>query len=279
MPFRESSGYCHVCQRQVLVRKETPSNTFHLLMCVFTCGLWVFVWIGANLFNLFAKYRCTNCGTQLTSDMGQVRDGGVASSDVNSGMFGQAESSGGMSPRKVVVLILAGLFVGVPMLITISFLLGGPNTRQAERAANTSATATPVSAYPKERVQRGEKLFSIMAAKYRMGVEFGRQAQYISLPVPSDEWEKLSKEDKVNVTLYAESLVPAVKAAPRKHVDRWKQRVQNLELSYSDFVDAASRLCDTCWQVEVGKPEKDINGIWDIEGDAVVTGRNAAQFR
>jgi hypothetical protein len=91
--------------------------------------------------------------------------------------------------------------------------------------------------------------------------------------------EKLSKEDKINVTLYAESLVPAVKAAPRMYVDRWKQRVQNLEMSYGDFVDAASRLCDTCWQVEVGEPVKDINGIWDIEGEALVTGHNAAQFR
>jgi hypothetical protein len=279
MPFRESSGYCPACQRQVLVRKETPSNTFHLLMCVFTCGLWVFVWIGANLLNLSAKYRCTNCGTQLTSDMGQVRDASLPAGDVGSGMLGQAESSGSMSPRKVVALILAALFVGGPLLITISFLLGGTNTPPAERAANTSFSATPVTAYSKERVQRGEKLFTTIAAKYRMGVEFGWQATFISLPVPKRDWDKLSKEDKVNVTLYAESLVPAVKAAPRKYVDRWKQRVQNLELSYDEFLEAASKLCDTCWQVEVGEPVKDINGIWDVEGNAIVTGRNAAQFR
>jgi hypothetical protein len=279
MSFRESSGYCHTCQRQVLLRKETPSNTFHLLMCVFTCGLWAFVWIGANLLNLFAKYRCTNCGTQLTGDVGQVTEAGMASSDVGPGMFGQAESSGGMSSRKVVALIVAALFVVVPLLITISFLLRGPNPPPAERAANVSASATPVLSYPQERVQRGEKIFNTIAPKYRMGVEFGWQAKFVSLPVPKRDWDKLSKDDKVNVTLYAESLVPIVRAAPRKYVDRWKQRVQNLELSYSDYVDAASRLCDACWQVEVGKPVKDINGIWDIEGDVVVTGRNAVQFR
>jgi hypothetical protein len=279
MPFRESSGYCPACQRQVLVRKETPSNTFHLLMCVFTCGLWVFVWIGANLLNLSAKYRCTNCGTQLTSDMGQVREAGVASSDVGPGMFGQAASSSGISPRKVVALILAALFVGVPMLITISFLLRGPNTPPAERAASVSTSAAPVSAYTKERAARGEKLFNSIAAKYRMGVEFGWQAKFVSLPVPKRDWDKLSKEDKVNVTLYAESLVPEVRSSPRRYVDKWKQRVQNLELSYADYIDAVSRLCDTCWQVEVGKPVKDINGIWDVEGEAIVTGQNAAQFR
>jgi hypothetical protein len=279
MPFRESSGYCHVCQRQVLVRKETPSNTFHLLMCVFTCGLWVFVWIGANLLNLFVKYRCTNCGAQLASDVGQVKDAGLDAGDAGSGMFGQAESSSGMSPHKVVVLILAGIFVGVPLLLSFSMLLRSSDTQQTEKVANTSASATPVSAYPKERIQRGEKLFNNIAAKYRMGVEFGWQAKFISLPVPKRDWDKLSQDDKVNVSLYAESLVPAVKAAPRKYVDRWKQRVQNLELSYDEFVNAASSLCDTCWQVEVGEPVKDINGIWDVEGEAVVTGRNAAQFR
>jgi hypothetical protein len=279
MPFRESSGFCPACQRQVLVRKETPSNTFHLLMCVFTCGLWVFVWIGASLLNLFVKYRCTNCGTQLTSDVGQVREASLPAGDVGSGMFGQAESSGGMSLRKVVTLILAALFVGMPLLITASFMLGGPNTPSAERAANTSGSATPVPTYPKERVQKGEKLFNNIAAKYRMGVEFGLQAKFVSLPVPKRDWDKLSKEDKVNITLYAESLVPAVKASPRKYVDKWKQRVQNLELSYDEFLDAASNLCDTCWQVEVGEPVKDINGIWDVEGEAIVTGRNAAQFR
>jgi hypothetical protein len=248
-------------------------------MCVFTCGLWAFVWIGANLLNLSVKYRCTNCGTQLTSDMGQVREAGVASGEASPGMFGQAQSTGGMSPRKVVALILAALFVGVPLLITVSFMLGGPNTPPAERAANTSATATPVSAYPKERIQRGEKLFNTIAAKYRMGVEFGWQAKFVSLPMPKRDWDKLSKEDKVNVTLYAESLVPAVKASPRKYVDKWKQRVETLELSYDEFLEAASNLCDTCWQVEVGEPVKDINGIWDVEGEAIVTGRNAAQFR
>ena len=279
MSFRESSGYCHVCQRQVLVRKETPSNTFHLLMCVFTCGLWVFVWIGANFLNLFAKYRCTNCGTQLTSDMGQVRDTGLAAGDTGPGMFGQPESPAVISPRKVVVILLLCLFVGFPLMLTFFTLLQSSSTQPSEKAANISPTATPVSSYPKERIQRGEKLFTSIAAKYRMGVEFGWQAKLISLPLPKRDWDKLSKDDKVNVTLYAESLVPAVKAAPRKYVDRWKQRVQNLELSYDEFVNAASGLCDTCWQVEVGEPVKDINGIWDVEGEAIVTGRNAAQFR
>jgi hypothetical protein len=74
MPFSESAGFCPYCNRQVLIRKETPRNTFHLLMCIFTCGLWVFVWICANFLNLFAKYRCSVCGSQISSNYAQQKE-------------------------------------------------------------------------------------------------------------------------------------------------------------------------------------------------------------
>lgn len=65
MTHKESTGFCKSCNRQVLIRKEVPNNTFHLLMCVFTCMLWAFVWIIANFFNMFEKSRCTICGSLI----------------------------------------------------------------------------------------------------------------------------------------------------------------------------------------------------------------------
>lgn len=162
---------------------------------------------------------------------------------------------------------------GLCAVLTVFFI------PQSDNRKKPAPEQPPAVSYPKERTQRGEKLFNAAAAKYRMMVEFGWQAQNISLPVPESDWNALSKEDRVNLSLYAESLVPAVRASPRKYVDKWKQRVETLELPYQEFVDAATRLCDECWEVEVGKPVKDINGIWDVEGKVLVSGKTAAEFR
>jgi hypothetical protein len=167
---------------------------------------------------------------------------------------------------------------GLAGLLLLVGIISTPAAAQNSRRTPNQAM-TPAAVSPSERAQRGEKLFNTIAAKYKMIVEFGWQAKNVSLPVPTDDWDKLRKEDQANLTYYAESLVPAVRQSPRKYVDRWRQRVQNLELPYEEYVAAASRLCDTCWQVEVGKPVKDIDGIWDVEGKAAVSGETVASFR
>lgn len=171
------------------------------------------------------------------------------------------------------------LIVGCALLVALLGVFYALNRPAPAGWGEQNSRATPALSYPKERIRRGEQIFNRVAAKYGMVVEFGWQAQKISLPVPSADWEKLSKEDQVNVSLYAESLVPEVRASPKKYVDRWKERVETLELPYQEFIDSASRLCPDCWEVEVGKPVKDINGIWDVEGQAVVSGSTAAEFR
>lgn len=39
-------------------RKKT-SHTFHLLMCLFTCGLWVFVWMAMAAWNAWGPRKKT----------------------------------------------------------------------------------------------------------------------------------------------------------------------------------------------------------------------------
>ena len=61
MGFKESTGFCNVCKRQVLARAKKPNHILHFLINIFTCGLWVIPWI---LFSLTShNYRCTNCGS------------------------------------------------------------------------------------------------------------------------------------------------------------------------------------------------------------------------
>src|SRR5205085_8735329 len=140
------------------------------------------------------------------------------------------------------------------------------------------AAATSYLSYPKERVQSGEKIYKGIEAKYKMPLGFTWMAKEISLTVPIDEWNALSKEDQINVTLYEESLISQVKANPHKYMNEWKRRTAGLETNYGTFVDNASHLCDQCWQVVVGKLVKD-DGKFDIIEEETIGGENAEAFR
>lgn len=62
MPAVERSGYCHHCQRNVLVRRQTPNHLIHALVSLFLCGAWIPIWLLITLFSR-EPFRCTACGT------------------------------------------------------------------------------------------------------------------------------------------------------------------------------------------------------------------------
>lgn len=60
MAVEESQQFCAQCQRFVLARRPGTNHIFHLLMCVFTCGLWVIVWFLSSA--KMGGWRCSVCG-------------------------------------------------------------------------------------------------------------------------------------------------------------------------------------------------------------------------
>jgi hypothetical protein len=60
MPFKESTGYCHSCRKQVLVRQETTNDVLYAILTLFSCGLWAIVWIASSFSS--RPWRCTVCG-------------------------------------------------------------------------------------------------------------------------------------------------------------------------------------------------------------------------
>jgi hypothetical protein len=56
----ESQQFCAQCQRFVLARRPGTNHIFHLLMCVFTCGLWVIIWFLSSA--KVGGWRCSVCG-------------------------------------------------------------------------------------------------------------------------------------------------------------------------------------------------------------------------
>ncbi len=63
MGIEEWQTYCPNCGAIVLGRRETPNHVIHLLITLFTCGLWVIPW---GLLAWGASNRpflCPACGT------------------------------------------------------------------------------------------------------------------------------------------------------------------------------------------------------------------------
>lgn len=61
MPIEEQGGYCDHCQRHVLGRRNGINHILHLLISLFTCGLWVIPWFFASM-TFKAQFACPNCG-------------------------------------------------------------------------------------------------------------------------------------------------------------------------------------------------------------------------
>jgi hypothetical protein len=63
MASEESGGFCEQCNQPRLFRREVPNHILHILIAIFTGGLWVPIWILMAVFSS-APRRCTTCGCQ-----------------------------------------------------------------------------------------------------------------------------------------------------------------------------------------------------------------------
>ena len=60
MAMQEKGGFCATCSKHVMVRRKGTSHLLHLVLSVFTFGLWIIVWILVSV--KFGGWRCTQCG-------------------------------------------------------------------------------------------------------------------------------------------------------------------------------------------------------------------------
>jgi hypothetical protein len=60
--YEETQIHCTMCQRQVLAKRPGTNHVLHLLMCVFTCGLWALVWLLITATTGNKPWRCSVCG-------------------------------------------------------------------------------------------------------------------------------------------------------------------------------------------------------------------------
>jgi hypothetical protein len=62
---KQSSAYCHVCQRQSLFQKPRINHVLHLILSIVTLGLWLIVWLILGIINASKSPRCTTCGATM----------------------------------------------------------------------------------------------------------------------------------------------------------------------------------------------------------------------
>ena len=67
MAKQEKSGFCKMCDRQVVVSRPGTNHILHLLLSILTAGLWLIVWIGSAI--KFGGWRCSTCGNAKISNV------------------------------------------------------------------------------------------------------------------------------------------------------------------------------------------------------------------
>lgn len=65
--FKEQSGWCANCNRQVLGRKQEASHLFWLVATLFSCGLFALFWFFDGVSKSSKPFLCPQCGTALGS--------------------------------------------------------------------------------------------------------------------------------------------------------------------------------------------------------------------
>jgi len=67
MAQQEATGFCKVCNKQVMVRRRGTNHILHLLLTIFTAGFWLIIWILCSI--KIGGWRCTQCGSKAGRDL------------------------------------------------------------------------------------------------------------------------------------------------------------------------------------------------------------------
>jgi len=152
MSIQQASYYCPVCQQPRLFTRQEMNHVPHLLVTLFSCGLYFFVWL--LIYATYnAKFHCSQCGfadavkylanPYLRSQEAQLNAGRTTMLGESSGL--SAWFSGLTGPSKVFIIGL-GVVVGVLFVTVIGVFSEFENAkRKANTQANENSTANSSS--------------------------------------------------------------------------------------------------------------------------------------
>jgi len=63
MGQKQTGRFCAHCQANTMATAQAPNHVLHLLLTLFTMGLWFIPWI--LIASATGTFRCTKCGSKV----------------------------------------------------------------------------------------------------------------------------------------------------------------------------------------------------------------------
>jgi hypothetical protein len=99
---------------------------------------------------------------------------------------------------------------------------------------------------------RGQAIFARIAAKHPdirpLVWGLATETPALALLLPEREWWGLARDEQVALTLYMESLIPAVRANPEPYLEEFR-----VTPVYEVFQRKVAHLCADCWVIGLGE--------------------------
>lgn len=67
MGAETSNGYCWNCKKRVAVYRRGTNHVVHLILSIFTCGLWLIIWLLSSI--KIGGWKCGECGSKSIKDV------------------------------------------------------------------------------------------------------------------------------------------------------------------------------------------------------------------
>jgi general secretion pathway protein A len=118
--------------------------------------------------------------------------------------------------------------------------------------ATTTRSLPTLGPVDSQYALRGKAVLDNLAARYQhvhplvWGLATTEPA--LALLIPEVEWDSLAKEDQVGLTVYLESLIPAVRTTPDQYIQEFRAAPV-----YDTFRAKVTNLCSDCWVIGTGQ--------------------------
>lgn len=311
MSVQQRSYFCQNCQQQRLFTRHGMNHTPHILASIFLCGMWLPIWILMAIF-YDAGFYCAHCGYSdsprhlANSNLHQQRQEQMAylaqQTERYFHLFVQWFKS---LTLKWKIVVIAAPIVSLAFLNFINTpskkadftnknsnsnanLFTNPSPSSSVVTANTNSAPETLDFNKPEikaRITKGKQIYKRIESRTGLPIMFSWRAQKMSLLIPTNDWNKMSKEDQINLTYYAENLVQEIKKYPALYAKKWTdyyksggQVAKGMQfdgLTESSYINEVEKLCSSCWSIAIGKVYK--NDFSDDEHP--VTGENVQNFR
>lgn len=161
----------------------------------------------------------------------------------------------------------AGFLLVVLAFIAFTMMRQTPSSLDPQAAGSLAVSPQPSAAVPdllaaavarvpsldmnSPQIKQGEMLMAELKARYKnlrpIAWGLATATPAIALIIPENEWRQLSKEAQVNLTLYLESMIPAVRLNPDPYVEEFRSTSV-----YDAFRTKLTALCADCWLLGIG---------------------------